>query len=270
MVAAQNTGLDVMRYLLLKGSVVDYQDGIGQTTLMKAIAMFRFPSRTRQNHFDSLEIILQLLVVGSNPAIVDKFGSTALWEALKTETPFVISLVFQACARIEEGESSEFSSSEDLSKYAKRIKAVLIERFRASCPDDGTMVLKYAFRSGLWHPSESVDNEGNTFLMVLAGHPKEASPKCRDIITLMIDHWGADIHASSHVGMTPLLLAADEGNASIFRLFEEKGANVHAVDKDGRNAEWHPRHGESAINLREEQLRANSIRTDMRYLNGWK
>jgi ankyrin repeat protein len=84
---------------------------------------------------------------------------------------------------------------------------------------------------------EETDKQGDTALMFAAANvfSQDATGETLPAVNLLLD-WKANPNATNKKGQTPLMLAAQKGEVEIAKLLTSKKADIHARDKNGKNA----------------------------------
>lgn len=189
----------VITILLNHSKAIELRNNDGQTPLLHAI-------------FNNRESALQTLVyAGANINVQDKFGNSALDNAIYTQNFQLVRFLLESLC--------EVNAHTGRNGYTALHNAIMIHR-----EDIVNLLINYGANVN------DQDLSGRTALhhAALVGN--------NEITELLLDR-KATINTADHVGMTPLHLAAYYGNLRTVYLLVHHNANIQAIDSFGDTPE---------------------------------
>ncbi|KAJ9644083.1 hypothetical protein H2199_003951 [Coniosporium tulheliwenetii] len=243
----------VVRLLLEKGADLHAKDKDGRTALHEA-------ARSEKE-----AVVRLLLEKGADLHAKDKDGRTALHEAARSEKEAVVRLLLEKGADLHAKDKDGKTALHEAARSEKEavVRLLLEKGADLHAKDkDGRTALHEAASWG----KEAVDKDGRTALHEAARSGKEAARSGKEAVVRLLLEEGADLHAKDKDGKTALHLVASwrneavvprsgmtdrvsvrkamssrrvamrRANEAVVRLLVEKGADIHAKDKDGKTA----------------------------------
>jgi ankyrin repeat protein len=165
--------------------------------------------------------VQQLLAMGAEPDVADSAGITPLMLAAAKGDLAMLKALLDAKARVD-----------SRNKWGQTALMMAAQAGENEC-------VKALLAAGA--NSKAIDEEGNSVLAKAAGG--DASP---ETIKLLLDA-KPDLDAANNEGVTPLMRAADRGDAEKVVVLLNAGAKTELKDKDGRRAlEWAQQRSDAA------------------------
>jgi ankyrin repeat protein len=196
--AAKEKDLETLRNLLKAGADVNTRRADGATALLWAA------------HWDQLEMADLLLRAGANVSEAEDRGVTPLALACENRSAAMVAKLLDAGANPN---TAQMSGVTPLMIGARTGELRVVKALLARRAD----------------VSVAIPATGQTALMwaTAAGHP--------DVMRELIAH-GADVHAPSKIGFTPLLFAARNGDIAAAKILISAGVGVNEHGSNGTHA----------------------------------
>ena len=260
--AAYRGSLSTVRMLLERGADVNFQDSSSRTASYTPL-MYACLAKD----FDK---VYTLIENGANPSIRDQNGSTALIHASRRGGERIMSLLLQHGAKANDVDNlgaSAFLRAIENGCSADVIKLLLghgadtkiVVRGPFGCHDNALVHASAASDAGVvkllmdyGHDVNARGCSGMTPLLSavrsLPPHRHTADHEERvQVIRCLVDN-GAALEEAGDAGLSPLMLAFENGDAEVVRLLIDKGADIHRKNKKGWSAiHYAARMGEKGI-----------------------
>ncbi|MEZ5040432.1 MAG: ankyrin repeat domain-containing protein [Saprospiraceae bacterium] len=227
--AIEDDKLDLVKFMIEKGTDVNAQNNEGWTPLMQAV------------EGGNMTIINLLLEKGADINQQDKEGHTALFVAAEEGDMEITKMLIQKGAKVDIKTGEGWNAfMEAVDEGQMEMAELLINKgadVNAYYGDDTPLMeaineghidmVKLLLQKGA-DPNKK-DQEGYTPLM------EAANEGYIEMVKLLLDK-GADVNAQSENGNTALMEAVDEGHLEITRLLLNKGAKISIGGDNGFSA----------------------------------